>query len=108
MKYESLRKFRMTNDNVDLDTYKENRKRFKNICKIKKIQYFAQQRQKLMESRSNPTHFWDMLKKHKQKENFKANINLNEWKKYFNKLLYNENQPEIIDQDNIPIINING
>ena len=69
MKYKSLRKFRMTNDNGDLDTYKENRKNFQNICKIKKNQYFAQQRQKLMESRSNPTNFWDIMKNHKQTEN---------------------------------------
>ena len=53
-KYAALRKFRLTNNQDDLQSYKDNRNSFKKLCKLKKELIFISITTKLIEAKPNP------------------------------------------------------
>ena len=86
-KYAALRKFRLTNNQGDLQSYKDSRNSFKKLCKLKKNQFLSRERQKLTEERSNPKKFWETLRKVDNMESSSPNITPNKWLNYFKSLL---------------------
>ena len=100
-KYAALQKFRLTYNQGDLQSYKDSRNSFKNICKLKKNHFLSRERQKLIEVRSNPKKFWERLRRVDKKERSNPNITPNEWLNYFKSLLFDERQTgPINEQDN--------
>ena len=62
-----------------------------------KNQYQSLQRQKLLESRSNPQLFWQLIKRQDKKEKITVNISQDAFQNYFTSLLYDENYIEAED-----------
>lgn len=61
-KHRALRQYRLTNTRYHLNTYKNFRNKFKNICRNKKYVYSKYKRKTLMSSRNDPRKFWKILK----------------------------------------------
>ena len=98
-KYAALRRFRNTNTAVDLQVYKDIRSSFKNTCKRKKEQYLSQQRKKLIDNRSHPKYFWQILKANNKKESPESSISGNEWRNYFSDVLRNDDNYMLPDEN---------
>ena len=90
-KYTTLWIFKVTYDKKDLELYKECRGKFENMYLRQKNQYQSLQRQKLLDSRSNPRLFWQIIKRQNKKEKITVNISQDAFQNYFTSLLYDEN-----------------
>ena len=96
-KYNCLKRFKLTNSEADLYNYRNARREFKNLCKMKKLEWKNHLRERLIESRSNPTEFWKTVK-NSIRQHFQISelITPVEWFKYFEQLL---NQNVTIDEE---------
>ena len=96
-KYDALKKFKLTNDNADLQAFKELRSEFKNMCKIKSSEWKNKLRARLIDCKSNPTEFWKTVKSVSKEYLQPSNlITPSEWFNYFERLL---NQDVKIDEE---------
>ena len=95
-KYSSLRRFRSTNSNDDLQVYFDKRKLFKNICNEKRLSYQKNMRQSLIQSRTNPNKFWQIIKRNRSHKNVsQPEIDQGKWIDYFKELLFKPNLPRL-------------
>ena len=62
IKYNSLRKFRHTSANMDLQRYKAAKVRFKTTCRLKRLNFEKEKRVELMHVSRNPCEYWKVIK----------------------------------------------
>lgn len=98
-KYRALRKFRLTNDFEDLDSYKQSKRSFKQYIKTRKSQLQKQKRNVLIESRNNPTEFWKILKRENCESQTSNSISNMEWYNHFRTLLFDPTKEPIVIND---------
>ena len=87
-KYECLKRFKLSNTDADLRSFREARNNFKNFCKLKSSQWKSKLRDRLIGCKSNPTEFWKTVKNVAKEQLQPSNlITAGEWFCYFEKLL---------------------
>ena len=96
-KYSLLRRFRWTCDEHDFSSYKTARNQFKSVCKSKQSVYEKRKQEELVNSRSNPKLFWSLVKSNNSFIGVTDNISAENWKSYFQSLLYKDNQRSLTD-----------
>ena len=96
-KMQALRLFRTLGNMINLADYLNIRNNYKKLCRNKKREYENKQRQKLVDSRKNPSTFWKLLKNNVT--NIKSNIHPHTWYNYFKDLFSLDMQNEIGDPD---------
>lgn len=104
-KYSLLRRFRLTNDDRDFESYKAARKTFRNLCHEKKLNTQSLYRRNLVDARNNPKWFWSMTRNSSKENTVSANISASTWLNYFENLLYKDNQRPLseINMDLFPL-----
>lgn len=104
-KYISLRKFRQLNTSESLNDYKGIRNRFKYVCKQKKETLQANNRQELINSRSDTNLFWKTVKKFRYKQSQESDITCDQWYNHFKSLLYSNTAEDIniLEENNEPV-----
>ena len=97
LKFSLLRRYRTSNNNLDLVNYKKSRNEFKLICREKKYLFLAQKRKTLVEASNNPQAFWSILKKSRNElaECYPCKITSRQWLSYFDSLLCVQNKNSI-------------
>ena len=96
-KYSLLRRFRWTSDKHDFSSYKTAGNQFKSVCKSKQSVYEKQKQEELVNSKSNPKLFWSLVKSNNSFIGVTDNISAENWKSYFQTLLYKDNQRSLTD-----------
>ena len=96
-KMQALRLFKTMGNMINLADYLSLRNNYKNLCRNKKHEYKNKQRQKLVDSRKNPSTFWKLLKNNVT--SIKSNIHPHTWYNYFKVLFSLDMQSEIGDPD---------
>ncbi|MEW8546755.1 MAG: reverse transcriptase family protein, partial [Candidatus Thiodiazotropha sp.] len=94
-KMSSLHGFRYYNSVDHLREYKMNRNRFKNVTRSKKANYLKKQKEELINSRSNPTKFWKLIKQTRASKKTYDKIKGSEWHEHFRRLLYDDSKDDI-------------
>ena len=82
----SLRHFRQTNTSEALTSYINKRKQFKLVCKLKKVNFKSQRRQKLVSVRKSSKKFWQYIKGNTYSENTVNKIKAEDWQNHFKQL----------------------
>ena len=84
LKNKSLRNFRRSRSEINLQAYISARNEFKGYCYTKRTEYFDKQLNDLIDFASNPKSFWRKLKNmcSKNMPNYNT-ISAEEWKTYF-------------------------
>lgn len=100
-KYKALRKFRNTNSIIDLHHYRNHKNKFKGACKTKKATFMANKRQRLLNCKGNMSSLWKLLKSTRKPSHLTQTsiISLNEWRQYFQSLLYSEHAEPVLLND---------
>ena len=79
-KMQALRLFKTMGNMINLADYLSLRNNYKNLCRNKKHEYKNKPRQKLVDSRKNPSTFWKLLKNNVT--SIKSNIHPHTWYNY--------------------------
>ena len=83
-KHSLLRKFRFTNRNIDLITYKKVKNRFKNVCRSKRLKLEKTKRKELLDASKNPKECWKVLKQNcNKKSDLSKYVRSSDWVGYF-------------------------
>ena len=96
-KFSLLRKFRFTNSEVDFNTYKTAKNRFKNVCRFKRLKLEKSKRKELLNASKNPKQYWRLIKQNcNKKSDLSDQISPHDWLDYFKGLFTSveENQHE--------------
>ena len=83
-KFNMLRKFRFSNNNLDSIAYKRAKNRFKNTCHSKRSKLEKSKRKELLNASKNPKQYWRLIKQNCNKKiNLSDQISTDEWLNYF-------------------------
>ena len=93
-KYKLLRRFRRTNNEIDLLHYKVAKREFKSYVQGMKLRYQAEKREEIMDARKDPKTFWNLLKKRTISPRNNEQIPNNIWFQHFSELFKTD---QIID-----------
>lgn len=86
-KYRSLRRFRLTNMNSDLQRYLQCRTIFRNLCRAKRLRMESKRRTELLEDNNIPKSFWSKIKRAgNSKTRVDSTITGEAWEQYFTEL----------------------
>ena len=104
-KYKLLRRFRRTNNEIDLLHYKVAKREFKSYVQGMKLRYQAEKREEIMDARKDPKTFWNLPKKRTISPRNNEQIPNNIWFQYFFELFKTDQiiNTLIDDQDDTEI-----
>ena len=99
-KFAKLRTFRNSGRLEDLEKYKLEKRKFKNLTNAKKLKHQRKKRQALIASRNNPKSFWKIIKENSTSKSIQTKlVQPGSWVNHFETLLCKGDQPSIFDLD---------
>ena len=96
-KLNAFRMLRRNGTDKNLTKYKSSRNEFKKVCKRKQSELQRQNRQTLIESRSDNNIFWKTIKRFRSKPKQTNDISSSRWLSHFKELLYNQHKTNVQD-----------